>query len=134
MKPILYPVHFSFGMSLLAGVIDMSMGNNTMGILVSAPLAMRFAKIYNIAPKRVASLLDISACVFQTFIPHGGQLMLCMSLTGLSPFIIIKSSYYSMLLAIAAIITIQFGLLKTKEEKEGISLYPDENKSEEEIA
>lgn len=112
-----------YGMSLLAGVIDVSMGNNTMGILISAPLAMKFARIYNIAPKRVASLLDISACVFQSFIPHGGQLMLCMTLTGLSPFTIIKSSYYPMLLAIATIITIQFGLMKTKEERQGINIY-----------
>lgn len=112
-----------YGMSLLAGVIDMSMGNNTMGILVSAPVAKQFAKIYNIAPKRVASLLDISACVFQSFIPHGGQLMLCITLTGLSPFKVIASSYYPMLLALAAIITIQFGLLKTKEEKAGVDLY-----------
>lgn len=114
-----------YGMSLLAGIIDMSMGNNTMGILVSAPLAVRFAKIYNIAPKRVASLLDISACVFQSFIPHGGQLMLCITLTGLSPFAVIAASYYPMLLAVAAIITIQFGLMKTKEEKQNINLYPD---------
>lgn len=114
-----------YGMSLLSGIVDMSMGNNTMGILISAPLAMRFAKMYNIAPKRVASLLDISACVFQSFIPHGGQIMLCMTLTGLSPFVIIQSSYYPMLLGIAAIITIQFGLLKTKEEKSGINLYAE---------
>lgn len=115
-----------YGMSLLAGLIDMSMGNNTMGILVSAPLAMRFAKVYNIAPKRVASLLDISACVFQSFIPHGGQIMLCMGLTGLSPFPIVAAAYYPMLLGLATIITIQFGMLRTKEEKAGINLYTED--------
>lgn len=113
-----------YGMCLLTGLIDMSMGNNTIAILVSAPLAMRFAKEHNIAPKRVASLLDISACVFQSFIPHGGQIMLGITLTGLSPFALLGASYYPALLAAATIITIQFGLLKTKEEKEGISLYP----------
>ena len=49
--------------------------------------------------------------------------MLCMTLTGLSPFTIIKSSYYPMLLAIATIITIQFGLMKTKDERQGIKIY-----------
>ena len=49
--------------------------------------------------------------------------MLCMTLTGLSPFTIIKSSYYPMLLAIATIITIQFGLMKTKDERQGINIY-----------
>lgn len=115
-----------YGMCLLAGLIDMSMGNNTMAILISAPLARRFAKIHNIAPKRVASLLDISACVFQSFIPHGGQLMLCMGMTALSPFTILRVSYYPVLLALATIVTIQFGLMKTKEEKAGVSLYNDE--------
>ena len=114
-----------YGMCLLTGLVDMSMGNNTMAILVSAPLAMRFARKFNISRKRVASLLDISACVFQSFIPHGGQLMLGISMTGLSPFALIAASYYPILLGLATIVTIQFGLLKTKEEKNGISLYPE---------
>ena len=114
-----------YGMCLLTGLVDMSMGNNTMAILVSAPLAMRFARKFNISRKRVASLLDISACVFQSFIPHGGQLMLGISMTGLSPFALIAASYYPILLGLATIVTIQFGLLKTKEEKNGISLYSE---------
>ena len=90
-----------------------------------------FAKKYNIAPKRVASLLDISACCFQSFIPHGGQIMLGMSMTGLAPVTLIAASYYPALLALATIITIQFGLLKTKEEKAGISLYPNNGEDDE---
>ena len=114
-----------YGMCLLTVLVDMSMGNNTMAILVSAPMAMRFARKFNISRKRVASLLDISACVFQSFIPHGGQLMLGISMTGLSPFALIAASYYPILLGLATIVTIQFGLLKTKEEKNGISLYSE---------
>ncbi len=121
-----------YGMCLLTGLIDMSMGNNTIAILVSSPLAMRFARQYNISRKRVASLLDISACVFQSFIPHGGQIMLGITLTGLSPFALISASYYPALLALATIITIQFGLLKTREEKEGINLYDDQEEAAEE--
>lgn len=113
------------GMGLLTGLIDVSMGNNTIAILVSGPVAVRFAKLYNIAPKRVASLLDIFACVFQSYIPHGGQMMLCMALSGLSPIAIIEACYYPALLLIATLITIKFGLLKTKEEKEHIKMYPE---------
>ena len=112
-----------YGISAVVGMIDVAMGNNTIAILVSAPLAMKFARIYNIAPKRVASLLDIFACVVQSFIPNGGQMMLCMSLTALSPFAIIQAAYYPWLLGIAALLTIQFGLLRTKEEKEGKDLF-----------
>ena len=112
-----------YAIAALVGIIDVSMANNTIAILVSCPLAMTLAKKFNIAPKRIASLLDIFACSVQGIIPHGGQLLLAMGLTGLSPFAIIGKSYYLFLLAIAAIITIHFGLLKTTEEKEGKSMY-----------
>ena len=52
-------------------------------------------------------------------------MLLASTLTGLSPFAIVGVSYYPFLLAIAAVITIQFGLLRTKEEKMGIELYQD---------
>ena len=80
----------------------------------------------NVAPKRAASILDIFSCVVQGIIPHGGQILLCVSLTGLSPFSIIGANYYCFLLALVALATIQFGLGRTKEEKEGIRMY-DEN-------
>lgn len=79
-----------------------------------------------VAPKRAASILDIFSCVVQGIIPHGGQILLCVSLTGLSPFSIIGANYYCFLLALVALATIQFGLGRTKEEKEGIRMY-DEN-------
>ena len=80
----------------------------------------------NVAPKRAASILDIFSCVVQGIIPHGGQILLCVSLTGLSPFSIIGANYYCFLLALVALATIQFDLGRTKEEKEGIRMY-DEN-------
>lgn len=112
-----------YGISLLVALVDCSMANNTVAILVTAPLAKTFAKIHNIAPKRIASLLDIFSCAMQGILPHGGQMLLASTLTGLSPFVIVKSSYYIFLLTFFAIITIQFGLLKTKEEKLGIKIY-----------
>lgn len=56
--------------------------------------------------------------------------MLGISMTGLSPFVLIAASYYPILLALATIATIQFGLLKTKEEKTGVNLYPEEDPEE----
>ena len=69
---------------------------------------------------------NLFSCVVQGIIPHGGQILLCVSLTGLSPFSIIGANYYCFLLALVALATIQFGLGRTKEEKEGIRMY-DEN-------
>ena len=118
-----------YGISAIVGLIDASLANNTIAIIIAAPLTKTIAKMYNIAPKRVASLLDIFSCVVQGVIPHGGQMLLCCTLTGLSPFAILGANYYQYALGLAAILTIQFGLLKTKEEKEGIPLY-SENEEE----
>lgn len=112
-----------YGISAMVGLIDASLANNTIAIIISAPLAKTIAKEYNIAPKRVASLLDIFSCVVQGIIPHSGQMLLCCTLAGLSPFDILGVNYYQYLLGIATIITIQFGLLRTKEEKDGTPLY-----------
>ena len=58
---------------------------------------------------------------------HGGQVLLCITLTGLSPFTIAGYGFYMYILAIVTIVTIQFGLMRTKEEKAGIKLYDENN-------
>ena len=110
----------------MVSIFDAALANNTIAIILAAPLTRQMAAEHNISPKRVASLLDIFACVVQGIIPHGGQILLAVTLTGLSPFDLIIHNYYVYILAIVTIITIQFGLMKTREEKEGIPLY-DEN-------
>ena len=110
----------------MVSVFDAALANNTIAIMMAAPLVRKVVADHNVAPKRVASLLDIFSCVVQGIIPHGGQVLLCISLTGLSPFSVIGANFYCFILAIVAICTIQFGLLRTKEEKEGIKMY-DEN-------
>lgn len=110
----------------MVSVFDAAMANNTIAIMMAAPLVRKVVAEHNVAPKRAASILDIFSCVVQGFIPHGGQILLCVSLTGLSPFSIIGANYYCFLLALVALATIQFDLGRTKEEKEGIRMY-DEN-------
>lgn len=118
------------GISALVAALDFALANNTIAIIVSAPLALNIAKQYNIARKRVASLLDIFSCIVQGIIPHGGQLMLCMSLTGLSPVDIVPHTYYIFLLTIASVATILFGIMRTPEEKEGIDQYAEDHSIE----
>lgn len=109
----------------MVSAFDLAVGNNTIAIMMAAPLLRKIVAEHNIAPKRVASLLDIFACIVQGIIPHGGQIMLCITLTGLSPFTIIATNYYVFFLAAVSIIMIQFGLGRTKEEKNGVRLYDD---------
>ena len=110
----------------MVSIFDMAVANNTIAILMAAPLTREMVAEHNIAPKRVASLLDIFSCILQGLIPHGGQVLLCMTLTGLSPFSIMGANFYVFVLAVVALATIQFGLARTKEEKQNIPMY-DEN-------
>ena len=50
--------------------------------------------------------------------PHDGGMLIVTALAGVSPVSVLKYSFYIFALIIATCITIQFGLMQTKEEKE----------------
>lgn len=102
--------------ALLSGVLSASLVNNTIAIIMSAPIAKEIGTQYKIAPKRMASLIDIFACAFLSLMPHDGGMLIMTGLTDVSPIEIIKYSFYTFTLIGAAIITIQFGLFRTKED------------------
>lgn len=102
--------------ALLSGVLSASLVNNTIAIIMSAPIAKEIGTQYKIAPKRMASLIDIFACAFLSLMPHDGGMLIMTGLTDVSPIEIIKYSFYTFALIGAAIVTIQFGLFRTKED------------------
>lgn len=106
-----------YGIAFLSGILSISLVNNTLAIIISAPIAKEIGFTYNIAPKRLASLLDIFACAFLAMAPHDGGMLIVTGLAKLSPIEVLKHSYYMFALIIFTLITIQFGLLRTKEEK-----------------
>ena len=112
-----------YGISLLSGLLAAALVNNTIAIIISAPIAKEIGAKYNIAPKRLASLIDIFACAFLSLMPHDGGMLIILGLTAasaggaVSPLSVIGYSFYTFALIIATCITIQFGLLRTKEEK-----------------
>lgn len=108
-----------YGIAFLSGILSVSLVNNTIAIIITAPIAKEIGFKYNIAPKRLASLLDIFACALLSITPHDGGMLIVTGLSGASPIEVMKHSYYIFALLIFAIITIQFGLLRTKEEKAG---------------
>ena len=107
-----------YGLGLLSGVLSAALVNNTLAIIVSCPIANELGEEYHIAPKRLASLVDIFACGFMMLIPHDGGIMMLTALSGDSPFTVLRYSFYPVALLIVTCLTIQFGLLRTKEEKE----------------
>ena len=106
-----------YGLGLLSGVLSAALVNNTLAIIVSCPIANELGEEYHIAPKRLASLVDIFACGFMMLIPHDGGIMMLTAMSGDSPFTVLKYSFYPVALLIATCVTIQLGLLRTPEEK-----------------
>ncbi len=106
-----------YGIGLLSGVLSAALINNTIGIIVTCPIAKEVGGKYGIAPKRLASLVDIFACAFLALMPHDGGILIITALAGCTPLEIIPYSFYMFTLIIAVCVTIQFGLLRTHEEK-----------------
>ena len=93
------------GIFLLTGMMDIACANNTVAIIIAAPIAKEIAEQYNIDPRKTASLLDTSSCIFQAIIPYGAQLLIASSLSGISPVSIMPFLIYPYFLAIATIIS-----------------------------
>lgn len=108
-----------YGIGLLSGLLSAALVNNTIAIIISAPIAKEIGAVYKISAKRLASLLDIFACAFIALLPHDGGMLIVTGLSGVSPIEVLKYSFYIFALIIASVITIHFGLLRTPEEKAG---------------
>ncbi len=96
------------GIFLLTGLMDIATANNTVAIVIAAPIAKEISNEYNLEPKEVASLLDTTSCIFQGLIPYGAQLLIAASLAGISSIAIIPFLYYQFLLTLFVFISILF--------------------------
>ena len=67
------------GMGLLVGVMDIATANNTVAIVMAAPIAKEMSKSYQISPRRAASILDTFSCILQGILPYGAQMLLAIS-------------------------------------------------------
>ena len=106
-----------YGIGFLSGILSAALVNNTIAIIATCPMAKEIGAKYGIAPKRLASLVDIFACAFLALMPHDGGILICTELAGCTPLDILPYSFYMFALIIVTCCTIQFGLLRTKEEK-----------------
>lgn len=104
--------------SLISMTISGITLNNPVAIIISAPIAKELGEKYKIAPKRLASLLDIFSCAILGLVPHDSSVLLLAQWGNVTYLEVIRYAFYPILLIIFTLITIQFGLLRTKEEKE----------------
>ena len=91
------------GIILISILMDISTANNTVAIVVTAPIATDIRKDYGITPQRTASLMDISTCVAQGIIPYGAQLLIAAGLAGLSSIQIMPYLFYQYLLLVCVL-------------------------------
>ncbi len=94
------------GIGLLTILIDIATANNTVAIVLAAPIAKQISTEYRIAPEKTASLLDTCSCIAQGIIPYGAQLLVAASLAGISSVKIIPFLYYPYLLAVFVAVSI----------------------------
>lgn len=92
------------GIAALVGLMDVSTANNTVAIVMAAPIAKTISDEYGITNTKTASLLDIFGSVVQGLIPYGAQLLIATQLTGISAAEMLPYMFYQYLLAVSAII------------------------------
>ena len=105
------------GIGCLVALLDIATANNTVAIVMAAPIAKEISREYGIAPKRTASLLDTFSCVLQGILPYGAQMLVAISACAelglsISAFEIIPLLFYPYLLLISSLF---FIFLKKKE-------------------
>lgn len=93
------------GIGMLTGLMDIATANNTVAIVIAAPIAKEITREYDIDPRQTASLLDTWSCVFQGIIPYGAQLLVAATLSGISSITIIPYLFYPFLLAACTLIS-----------------------------
>lgn len=94
------------GIMFISILMDISTANNTVAIVVTAPIAADIRKEYDITPQRTASLLDISTCIAQGIIPYGAQLLIAANIAGIASLQIMPYLYYPYLLLLCTLAAI----------------------------
>lgn len=94
----------------LSTLTDAFTANNTVALLIAGNTARDIAERHGISPARSASLLDVYACVTQSVLPYGAQILLAASIAKTSPLALVGTVHYGWLLALVATAAILIGL------------------------
>jgi len=105
-----------FGIAILTAFMDIATANNTVAIVIAAPIAKDISREYGVEPRKVASILDTCSCITQGILPYGAQLLVAANLSGLTGFSLIPFLIYPFILIVFVVISI----FKEKNEKAGL--------------
>jgi len=88
------------GIALLTMFMDIATANNTVAIVIAAPIAKEISREYGVKPEETASLLDTCSCIAQGIIPYGAQLLVAANIAGLASVSLIPYLIYPFVLAV----------------------------------
>ena len=94
------------GIAFLTAFMDVATANNTVAIVIAAPIARKISNEFGVSRKVTASLLDTCSCITQGMIPYGAQLLVAAGLTGISSFSIVPWLFYPFLLIVFVALSI----------------------------
>lgn len=97
-----------YGLGLMAGLLSAALVNNTVAIIITAPIAKDISKKYQIEAKRIASIIDIFACAFLALTPYDGGILIITGLSNVSPLEVLKYSFYIFSLLGITLLNIHF--------------------------
>ena len=95
-----------FGIAFLTAFMDLATANNTVAIVIAAPIAKDISREYKVDPKMTASLLDTCSCIMQGIIPYGAQLLVAANIAGLASVSLIQFLMYPFILAVFVVVSI----------------------------
>lgn len=106
------------GIGGLVGTTNMAIANNTVSILVTGPIAKGMKDKMKLSKKKVASVLDIFACIVQGILPYGAQVLLLLSYGAekMNYFELVGNAWYIWFLLLGTIIYFS-GVLRFKASK-----------------
>ena len=96
-----------YGIAFLTIFMDIATANNTVAIVIAAPIAKDITNEYGVDPRQTASLLDTCSCIAQGIIPYGAQLLVAAGIAQLTSISLIPFLIYPCVLAVFVVISIQ---------------------------
>ena len=96
-----------YGIAFLTAFMDIATANNTVAIVIAAPIARDITKEYGVDPKQTASLLDTCSCIMQGIIPYGAQLLVAANIAKLTSVSLIPFLIYPFVLTVFVVASIQ---------------------------
>lgn len=94
--------------ALVVSLVNISIANNTISIVLSGSVAKEISSEYNLNKSLATSVLDIFSCIVQGLLPYGAQMLLLMQLTSMKVnyFDIFRNSYYLIVLFFVTIVSL----------------------------